>query len=370
MRFSKEDTLMVKGVAILMLLFYHLFYYEPMFLEYHVNFAPFDLQSVMKTSRVFNICVSIFLFLTVYGLYKGYEKLEQQSGHALSGRQFLWISLKRYFSLMLGYIAVFAAILIFFFWDLDLKSAYGTGFRAIYYFLMDLTGLSKFFDFPCINGSWWYLQLAILIIFCMPFLYMAFRKIGYLLVPTILLLPYVISVDYMTDRYRYVVLFGLVFARADLFPKWSDWKIGGSKVFSCLVKTGILLVSIGISAFLRQYEGDLVTEEVTYLAEGVLAVAIILLVYYLLGAMVHLRKVTELLGKHSMNMYFAHLFFSYYFVHIRGLIFSGKHFLVIYLLQILMVLGFSVALEFLKKLCRYQEMINRVRICCDQKIMP
>ena len=65
MRFSKEDTLMVKGVAILMLLFYHLFYYEPMFLEYHVNFAPFDLQSVMKTSRVFNICVSIFLFLTV-----------------------------------------------------------------------------------------------------------------------------------------------------------------------------------------------------------------------------------------------------------------------------------------------------------------
>ena len=70
----------------------------------------------------------------------------------------------------------------------------------------------------------------------MPFLYMAFQKIGYLLVPTILLLPYVISVDYMTDRYRYVVLFGLVFARDDLFPKWSDWKIGGSKVFSCLVK--------------------------------------------------------------------------------------------------------------------------------------
>ena len=271
---------------------------------------------------------------------------------------------------MLGYIAVFAAILIFFFWDLDLKSAYGTGFRAIYYFLMDLTGLSKFFDFPCINGSWWYLQLAILIIFCMPFLYMAFQKIGYLLVPAILLLPYVFSVEYMTDRYRYVVLLGLVFARADLFSKWSDWKIGGSKVFSCLVKTGILLVAIGISAFLRQYEGDLVTEEVTYLAEGVLAVAIILLVYYLLGPLGHLRKVAELLGRHSMNMYFAHLFFSYYFVHIRGLIFSGKHFLVIYLLQILVVLGFSVALEFLKKLCRYQEMINRVRIWCDQKIMP
>ena len=288
------------------------------------------------------------MFLTVYGLYKCYEKLEQQSGHALSGRQFLWISLKRYFSLMLGYIAVFAAILIFFFWDLDLKSAYGTGFRAIYYFLMDLTGLSKFFDFPCINGSWWYLQLAILIIFCMPFLYMAFQKMGYLLVPAVLFLPYVFSVEYMTDRYRYVVLLGLVFARADLFSKWSDWKIGGSKVFSCLVKTGILLVAIGISAFLRQYEGDLVTEEVTYLAEGVLAVAIILLVYYLLGPLGHLRKVAELLGRHSMNIYLVHTFF--YLSVWRVETYQFKYAILILLFLLVATLGYSVVLEGVKKL--------------------
>ena len=119
MKFTKEDTNMIKGAAVLMLLYYHLFYYEPMFSAFPVNFAPFTLGRVMYGSRIWNICVSIFLFLSVFGMYRSLETLEQSSGKELNGKQCFWYVCKRYFSLMLGFIAVYVTMLLFFGWDIS-----------------------------------------------------------------------------------------------------------------------------------------------------------------------------------------------------------------------------------------------------------
>lgn len=369
MRFSKEDTLMIKGVAILMLLFYHLFYYEPMFLEYNVIFAPFELQTIMKGSRVFNICVSIFLFLSVYGIYKGYEKIETQKGSMLTGNDFLWLSLKRYFSLMIGYLAVFISVLVFFSWDMDVLSAYGSGFRGGYYFLLDLLGLSKFFGFDCLNGSWWYLQVAIIIIFVMPFLYKAFQKWEYYMIPVLILLPYVFSVDYITNKYRITVLLALVCARYDLLEKLIQWDCNGRKAIAYGVKGVITLVSTGIFWFLRQYEGDLVTEQMKFLAEGCLAFSIICVIYLLLSDISVLKKFFGVFGKYSLSMYFSHLFFSYYFVTIRGYIFSAKYFGLIFIVQIAVTLLYSVLLDKLLLVCKIKALTEKMRNYFDRKVI-
>jgi len=352
-----------------MLLFYHLFYYEPMFLQYNVIFAPFELQTIMKGSRVLNICVSIFLFLSVYGIYKGYAAMEYKKKSALTGKDFLWISLKRYTSLMIGYLTVFVSVLLFFSWDLDLVGGYGTGFRGCYYFLLDLLGLSKFFGFDCLNGSWWYLQVAIIIIFVMPFLYKAIQKWEYYMIPVMLLLPFVFSVDYITNKYRITVLLGLLCAKYDLLDVLKQWDCKGRKTLAYMAKGLISIACIGLFWYLRQYEGDLITEQVKFFAEGGLAFAIICFVYLLFSHITVLKRFLGLFGKYSMSMYFSHLFFCYYFVTIRGYIFSVRYFGLIFVVQVLVTLLYSMVLEQLLKWCRIKALTEKLRNYFDKKVI-
>lgn len=56
----KEDTLAIKGIAILMMLWHHLFSYYPLD-------APFA-YIIRTTAAMGNICVGLFLMVSAYGL--------------------------------------------------------------------------------------------------------------------------------------------------------------------------------------------------------------------------------------------------------------------------------------------------------------
>lgn len=75
MTFDKRQTNIAKGVAVLLLLWHHLFYNDPK------NYGKFI--SVLNINNVpiecliailCKICVAIFVFLSGYGLFRSYEK--------------------------------------------------------------------------------------------------------------------------------------------------------------------------------------------------------------------------------------------------------------------------------------------------------
>ena len=59
--FTKEHSLIAKGIAIMLLLFYHLFHDEYVLNDMQVNYAPLSKQGILTLSGFGNICVAVVL---------------------------------------------------------------------------------------------------------------------------------------------------------------------------------------------------------------------------------------------------------------------------------------------------------------------
>ena len=67
--FSKRVTLTAKGIAVILMLFHHLFYDAPGLVDrYAVSAKPLPWPVLNSLSFYGKICVAIFVFLTGYGM--------------------------------------------------------------------------------------------------------------------------------------------------------------------------------------------------------------------------------------------------------------------------------------------------------------
>ncbi|MCD7756972.1 MAG: acyltransferase family protein, partial [Clostridiales bacterium] len=111
-QFSIRDTNVVKGVAIILLLFHHSFLNANRFAGYTVNFFPFAESSVILAAKAGKCCVGIFTFLSAYGLTRSYRK----QGEHLSGlseyRRAEKFVLRRYLNLLSGFFAAYVVAFI------------------------------------------------------------------------------------------------------------------------------------------------------------------------------------------------------------------------------------------------------------------
>ena len=73
MQFSKQDTALVKGVAILMMLAHHCFESPYRYAGYELNFFPFTESQTVEIASFFKICVALFAFLSGYGITKAWR---------------------------------------------------------------------------------------------------------------------------------------------------------------------------------------------------------------------------------------------------------------------------------------------------------
>ena len=77
MQFSKKDTALVKGIAILMMLFHHCFESTGRYAGYEMNFFPLTESQTVTIASFFKICVALFVFLSGYGIAKSLERTPQ-----------------------------------------------------------------------------------------------------------------------------------------------------------------------------------------------------------------------------------------------------------------------------------------------------
>ena len=68
MKFSKDDTLCMKGIAILILFFHHNYLGPDRWLNSPISFYPFSQSQIMYIAKFLKICVGMFVFLTGYGM--------------------------------------------------------------------------------------------------------------------------------------------------------------------------------------------------------------------------------------------------------------------------------------------------------------
>ena len=75
MTFTKKDTQMLKGIAIICMLIHHLFLDPSRYKGYSVDFWPLTETITTHIALAMKLCVAIFVMLSAYGMTLSYKKI-------------------------------------------------------------------------------------------------------------------------------------------------------------------------------------------------------------------------------------------------------------------------------------------------------
>ena len=331
--FSKKDTLTVKGIAIILMLFYHLFESDDLITSMNVNYTPFSKDVFLTLSGYSNICVAIFVFLSSYGITK--SLMECPSVSPISSIKQAY---KRALKLVMNFLAMYISVNLLWFKYFDYTKLYGEAPQGLIYAILDALGFSELLNTPTLNMTWWYMKLALIIIFLVPFLFPLLQKLGkYTLMPAFLL-PFIVTFDSDVSRYFFVICAAMVAAH----EKWFE-KIFSLKLYKP-VKLLLALLLLTLSVLFRQ--NYIVHSNFLWIVDAPIAFLICLFSAEFVGIIPGISHALGFLGKHSMNIFFIHTFF--YMILFRDFIYSFKYSWAILLVLIAVTLVYSILLETIK----------------------
>jgi peptidoglycan/LPS O-acetylase OafA/YrhL len=360
-KFEKKDTLAIKGIAIILMYIHHLFYSLDYFNSFEIKPLFLSRENLVYFSVGFcKVCVAIFVFLTAYGLTKSYEKLKTE-------RAVFKSTIKRYLNLEIQFsLIVIISITICFMTNVyNPLDIYGRDYlQSFFYFLLDILGIASFWGGVTLNASWWYMTLAITLIFILPVLwkfYNDFKYLGILLLPISVLLPKLLGMYENINNgiifeatnfswYFFTVMLGLVTASENLLERLVNYKslYKHSSAIKLLVGSLMLL----IVGYVRMRWG------LISITEGIIVFLICFLSFSVseIKNIKFVKIVLQFLGKYSMNMYLIHSFvFMYIF---KDFIYSFKYTVVILIVLIVITLLVAIGIETLKKIIKFQNVID------------
>lgn len=360
MQFTKKDTALVKGVAILMMLFHHCFESTSRFAGYTLNFFPITEESTVLIASFFKICVAVFVFLSGYGIAISLSKVSPDKPSAYI-RQIR----RRTFSLMSGFWIIYilsiisAAIIMPSMLDVYKDTHL---INSFVFALYDFFGLAELFGTPTLVGTWWYMSLALIIIAVMPILYKLYKKYGALslFIMTFLFCGFIKKassddiVNYDMVRWTFTLELGMIFADRNLLVKIKEFKLIKNGVIDFIIKLVVLSAGLLVCVYYRRY----LDWNVSYIRDGLIPTYVIIYCYVILAEIPVLRNVLQFLGKHSMNIFMSHTLLRAFFLKdfLYGLKYSMLTFFVLLALSVLL----SIAIDLIKKYSGYNKLCSKI----------
>ena len=365
MKFTKEHTMQMKGIAIIILLFHHCFLnaqrwatvpYEKLATTkgwgyYPISFAPFSSHTIQYLASFSKICVAMFVFMTGYGMWVSYESQKKKT--TMSN----YIK-KRMVTLMTGFLIIFVVTEILAIPTGRFIEVYGHDFRSVVYMIIDALGLAKLLGTPLFCLTWWYMSLAIVLIMIFPFVHSIMGKYQWVVVVASIIVPRACGFGQSTDLFRYLLAYtlGMYFAQHDLLArikeKFMEQNVAG-KLLSLIVSL------IGLAVIIKCRQNAWIGWKYLDFWDGFAAMYMIVLSYiYILNGK-WIVKGLGFLGKHSMNIFLIHSFYRDVFFH--KFTYSFYYAWLDYIVLMAISLVTSIVLEWFKKLIRYEKFIDWVK---------
>lgn len=365
MKFTKEHTMQMKGIAIIILLFHHCFLnaqrwatvpYEKLATTkgwgyYPISFAPFSSHTIQYLASFSKICVAMFVFMTGYGMWVSYESQKKKT--TMSN----YIK-KRMVTLMTGFLIIFVVTEILAIPTGRFIEVYGHDFRSVVYMIIDALGLAKLLGTPLFCLTWWYMSLAIVLIMIFPFVHSIMEKYQWVVVVASIIVPRACGFGQSTDLFRYLLAYtlGMYFAQHDLLArikeKFMEQNVAG-KLLSLIVSL------IGLAVIIKCRQNAWIGWKYLDFWDGFAAMYVIVLSYiYILNGK-WIVKGLGFLGKHSMNIFLIHSFYRDVFFH--EFTYSFYYAWLDYIVLMAISLVTSLVLEWFKKLIRYEKFIDWVK---------
>ena len=364
MKFTKEHTMQMKGIAIIILLFHHCFLnaqrwatvpYEKLATTkgwgyYPISFAPFSSHTIQYLASFSKICVAMFVFMTGYGMWVSYESQKKKT--TMSN----YIK-KRMVTLMTGFLIIFVVTEVLAIPTGRFIEVYGHDFRSVVYMIIDALGLAKLLGTPlfCLT---WYMSLAIVLIMIFPFVHSIMEKYQWVVVVASIIVPRACGFGQSTDLFRYLLAYtlGMYFAQHDLLArikeKFMEQNVEG-KLLSLIVSL------IGLAVIIKCRQNAWIGWKYLDFWDGFAAMYVIIISYiYILNGK-WIVKGLGFLGKHSMNIFLIHSFYRDVFFH--EFTYSFYYAWLDYIVLMAISLVTSIVLEWFKKLIRYEKFIEWVK---------
>lgn len=327
--FTRENTKQIKGIAILLMLAHHLFFFPERIptgysLSTDITLMGYELTQLI--GQFGKICVPIFMFLGGYGLYLSF------SPNSLTRR------LVRLYKSYWKVFFLFIPIGILFFRTNVVYSESETLCRTFADFslkkiLSDFSGVSCYF-----NAEWWFFRAYIIALFA-GFVYIElFKKIhnvyielGFLLFMQLIasaFFPDFSSVIY--GEYEHLFLMGIIFSKYNIYQTWKELLSTAGRIEKMIVSLfALLLLSclwVGVLGAASQI---------------ILTPLFIFACHIFLDTIKILNRPLELLGEHSTNMWLIHTFYCYYFYPIVLIVYGSQIAIVAYIILLFMTLASS-----------------------------
>lgn len=316
-KFDLSITNANKGMALMLILWHHLFYEKP-----EAGWIVF------QTALLAKVCVAIYVLLSGYGLAESAKKKKSE---------ILSFYKKRAIKLYMNYwlIALIFIPIGTLFMGRSLESVFGE--NAYFGLFIQMTGIHMFTDVGYgYNATWWFISLIIVLYAIFPFVF------------------------FLAEKFK---LWFLAFCAAVLFvpiPLINDWIFpfavgvylsqtdGFVKLFGWLQKQGNVrfLILFSLTLFFAWYRQN------GYLFDSVrtdtfFGIMLILWTTELILVSDTAKKLLEFIGIHSFNIFLFHTFIYYYYF--ADLIYAFKNPLLIFAFLLIVCLIISVVIEALKK---------------------
>lgn len=313
---SKQETLQYKGIAILIMIFLHLFNVKSNLSLCDISLYLLGEPLVFQIVKFTFICVPLYLFLSGYGLYISYSK------------SYFLNPFKRIFKLYLNFWIV---CLIFIPLAVYLRPEYYS--VEIGEIIKNITGWHTTY-----NYEWWFLFPYMLLVFTSNIIFKLVRSVNFLIlllsVTGLYLLFYIITYflaeKLSSNHYIYILISYLnclpYFVLGAIFVKYDLFSALQRKVQITTLWKNILWICFFLFLlFCRAVSSGIVN--------------IIVLVLFICWFAV-LKKnrififILEKLGKQSTNMWLVHTFFCYYLFH--DWIYGLKYPIVIFVVTVML----------------------------------
>ena len=348
---KREDSMALKGLAVIMMVFYHCFYKTSKFAKYNVVFRGVSANSVITAVSCMKICVALFAFVSGYGLMCGYSRYKSEKNPGVVR----WIG-AHLVSTLSGYwfIAVGSYVLYALFASRGFQRWGENVPQRIAAVIIDILGLAKLVGTKTLNGAWWYMSAAVVFIIFVPIGYVAIKKWSWTVVLGIIFIfPRATGTGFPggSDVFSFFLIFvtGMVCAEYDFFSWFHE--LGSRRKNGRLYK-GVILFLCLVAAFWLYPKLNLkVIWEYHYMAVPLLV--IIFCVEYLFKVP-WVSAVFQYFGKYSLNIWLIHTFIRDYF---GKVVFAVREFWLIPVVLLLISLILSYVVEMLKRVTGYQKLI-------------
>ena len=359
-RLKKEDSMALKGVAILLMVFHHCYRSAEKFEGYDIIFTPFRETWIVQYGMYAKICVSIFAFVSGYGLMSGYGKLLKKDNPRNVTK---WVG-NHIISTMSGYwfVAPICYLVYGIIYGFEFAKWGESRFEKLFYIFLDCIGVSGILDTKSLNGTWWYIGAAVIFIAAVPILVALMERFGVLeCLLGLFCFPRIMGLGFLGGRNGYsflmIVLIGMLCCKYDLFAKYESWKPFQNQRMSQIFKIGLVLFLVVVGVWSSEKIKLSVLWEYKY---AVIPFAVILFCVEYIFRIPFIKRVLTFLGKHSGNIWLTHTFVRDW---LGNYIWSVKLFWAVPLIICGISIAVSLIINFLKKITGYNTMIQKVLQC-------